>query len=471
MLTLFMALAGACHAFAQAPVPRQITGREDSILQKVYAMGLPVLEINTVGREWPHYYSVDAPEGCFGHSIIAANKVPGRVTLTLGDSVLFDSGEYEEDVSGMTIKIRGNYTARAPKKPYKVKLQKKADMLRRGDSRYNDKNWLLLRTRYLNTDVGLKVSEMVGLDYTPAFEYVNLIFNNEYKGYYLIIEQIRRNTDCRINIKKNGFLFEYDPYWWNESVAVQPSIMEPYIQYTFKYPDSDDITPDDLDRFTTMIRKVEDSMLDDTFTDYIDVTSFAKWMLAHDLMGSSDYRGCNHYLTKYDDSDTTKVKMPCVWDFDLAMRNDGKWFGLHNMFYFRYMFKSPNRAFVDEYVRQYDQLAPTFFDEMDQWLAEKESSEFAPLMTNAIALDSLRWTDPCPSFAESIADARQWFANRKVWMEEKVDSMRQTLIPTGICSKEHADDTPGYSYNLLGQRVHRATKGIIVSRGKKRIVR
>ena len=95
----------AVSVFGQTLAPRQITGREDTILAKVRAMGLPVVEINTVNREFPHYYSIDAPEGCYGHSITGATKVPGRVTISLGDSLMFDSGEYEEDVSGMRVNI------------------------------------------------------------------------------------------------------------------------------------------------------------------------------------------------------------------------------------------------------------------------------------------------------------------------------------------------------------------------------
>ena len=202
----------AVSVLGQTHAPRQITGREDTILAKVRAMGLPVVEINTVNREFPHYYSIDAPEGCYGHSITGATKVPGRVTISLGDSLMFDSGEYEEDVSGMRVNIRGNYTARMPKKPYKVKLEKKNDMLRRGEARFYDKNWLLLTTQDIKADVGSKVAEMLGMPFVAAFEHVNLIFNGEYKGNYLLMESVRRNTDCRSNISKDGYIFAYDPY-------------------------------------------------------------------------------------------------------------------------------------------------------------------------------------------------------------------------------------------------------------------
>ena len=39
----------------------------------------------------------------------------------------YDSGDYVDGESGMTLKIRGNTSAWQLRKPYKIKLQKKAD--------------------------------------------------------------------------------------------------------------------------------------------------------------------------------------------------------------------------------------------------------------------------------------------------------------------------------------------------------
>ena len=464
----------------QSLAPNRITGREDSIRQKVYAMGLPVVEIKTINNEWPHYYTVEAPEGCFGRSITGATKVPGRITIVLGDSLMFDSGEFEEDVSGMKVNIRGNNSARMRKKGYKVKLQKKADMLRRGDDRYKDKNWVLLATQNIRADVGVKVSQMLNMPYAPAFEHVNLIFNNEYKGNYILMETIRRNTDCRINISKDGYLFEYDPYFWNEDVAVPSELMEPYIQYTFKYPDPDEITTEQIDRFTTMIRKVENSMLDGTYPDYVDVQSLATWIMAHELLGTKDWRGANHFLTKYDDSDATKVQMPCLWDFDSVLPDTtdwyaNQWFGEHTRFYFKFMLNSDNLEFVRRFVGLYDEISPTFFDEIDAWLEEMQSSDLAQKMEQAVALDSIRWNEPRVPFGESIKYARKWFVWRKNWIDSHIDEYRQRLIPTGIeevATDEHKglwmDDTA--FYNLQGQQLSHPQKGINIRNRRKFIL-
>ena len=117
-------------------------------LEEALGYGLPVVVVNTVNGEEPTAERVVAPEGCLGKSIINATKVPGRVRIyNPGDAEnpIFDSGEYAENISGMTFKIRGNTSAMRPKNPFKIKLQKKADMLMRGDKKYSDKNWALIR--------------------------------------------------------------------------------------------------------------------------------------------------------------------------------------------------------------------------------------------------------------------------------------------------------------------------------------
>ena len=107
--------------------------------------------------------------------------------------------------------IRGNTTARAKKKPYKIKLQKKADLLLRGDDeKYGDKDWLLILDESLSAKTGFKLNELAGMQWTPSYQYVNLILNGEYKGLYMLCESVERNKSCRLNVDKSGYIFEYD---------------------------------------------------------------------------------------------------------------------------------------------------------------------------------------------------------------------------------------------------------------------
>ena len=116
-------------------------------LNEICEIGLPVIIINTVNNEEPTCEFVTSPEGAAGKSITNATKVPCSITIRLHDEILYESGLYKADTSGATIKIRGNTSTKLRAKPYKLKLEKKADLLLRDDDdKYKDKEFLLLLT-------------------------------------------------------------------------------------------------------------------------------------------------------------------------------------------------------------------------------------------------------------------------------------------------------------------------------------
>ena len=102
-------------------------------LNEICEIGLPVIIINTVNNEEPTCEFVTSPEGATGESITNATKVPCSITIRLHDEILYESGLYKADTSGATIKIRGNTSTTLRAKPYKLKLEKKADLLLRND--------------------------------------------------------------------------------------------------------------------------------------------------------------------------------------------------------------------------------------------------------------------------------------------------------------------------------------------------
>lgn len=135
-------------------------------------LGLPLIEITTINGEDPTCEYVDHPEGATGSSITNATKVPGRCRIWFHDDCIYDSGDYQKDESGITIKIRGNTSAYPDKKPYKIRLQKKADLLFRTDPVYKDKDWVLLKGQSaftnenemnLNTLIGNKMNQIVNM--------------------------------------------------------------------------------------------------------------------------------------------------------------------------------------------------------------------------------------------------------------------------------------------------------------------
>lgn len=398
-----------------------VTRADDAIsLQQIYDINLTVLEIETVNGEMPVYEGATPPDGVKGYAIKNATKVPGRLRMMKGEKVLYDSEDYLEDVSGMTIRIRGNTTAWAKKKPYKIKLQKKADLLLRGDdAKYSDKDWLLILDESLSA--------------------------------------------------KTGFIFEFDAYWWNESVYVESSLKRHPMNYTFKYPDENEFTEETRSYFTEMIHQVESSIKDGTYADYIDVNSFVTWLLAQDILGNMDAGGSNFYLSKFDNSDQTKVAFALLWDFDMIFVCQEQWGSVHEYRWFVYEYLLSNEAFIKAYIAKWNELSPTIFDQLFSYLEDYATSEEAPAFDQSVELDNQLWDEDRRTASERTRGIIAWLTRRKAWMNQAVEEMSATV--SGIHSVIAHPDTDDVIYNLQGQRVSIPQKGIYLRNGKKYIAK
>lgn len=396
-------------------------------LSAIIEQGLPVIYVETVDEEEPTCDYVSAPPGCMGYSIANATKVPGRLIVysRIGDmdSVLYDSGDYEKDMSGMTIKLRGNATAYDVKKPYKIKLEKKKDLLFRGnESMYKDKEWLLLRDDYMTTATGLKVSELVGMPWTPQYHYVNVIMNGRYRGAYLLCESVKRNPDCRLNVDKDwGFIFELDPYWWNEDLYVNSS-KSPSYNYTFKYPDSDDILSEQLEYMQGLVTAFETSLSQQNYPDLIDVRSFAAWCLVHDIEGTKDGGGCNLYYMKYDTTAQSKIVMPLTWDFDMSERTISEWSRSHTE-HMKVLFNNTsNRAFVGEFAALWREIRGTLVNDMKEYMLAFRKSDEGAALSKSFALDKMVYNRYLSVLSNTIS-RYTWIQERIPWLDNAITAL------------------------------------------------
>ena len=401
--------------------------------EEVLNAGLPVVEITTVNGELPTCDIIGGqPYGIDVYCIANATKVPGRLTISTKNGVLYDSGSYKKGESGMTFKIRGNTSGTSAKKPYKIKLQKKADLLCRIDKKYKNKNWVLIHDANYRNKVGFKVNELIGLQWTPAYEYVNVIINGNYQGIYMLLESVERDEDCRINVSKSGYLFEYDMYWWKEDLYVKiPTYLPWKMYYTFKYPESEDITDDQLAYFKEMISAVEESVKDGTYQNHIDISSFASWILAHDILGTADGSGSNIFLTKYDNTKNSKVMMGNLWDFDSIFQKTKDWSSSHSMFYFNYLFSgNTNKAFVKAYRNRWDDVSPTIFNQINMYLDEFAQSEEVAALDISIEWDNQLWNwELKNSPVQKLVNLyKSYFNKRKSWLTYAISQFQSSNI-------------------------------------------
>ena len=423
---LFAAMACLCIPTVGAgtsDVTVTVNSTVSKSLSDIIELGLPLIYVETIDHEEPTCEYVTCPPGCMGKSIRNATKVPGRLIVYKRiegvDSVLYDSGDYEEDVSGMTIKIRGNTTAYDAKKPYKIKLQKKFDLLMGGNNAvYKDKDWLLLRDDFLTTIAGFKISEMVGMIWVPRCHFVNVVINDSYRGCYLLCESVKRNPDCRLNVDKNtGFIFECDPYWWNEDVYVYGE-RNPSYNYTFKYPDSEDITEEQLVYMQNLVNVYEASLKKPNYPDLIDVRSFAAWCLVHDISGTKDSGGSNRYYTKYDTTAASKIVMPLAWDFDMAEHVTSTWSKSHTS-HMTNLFNNTNRAFVGEFVDIWYGIRNTMVQEITDYMTEFGQSEEGIALNASYSLNKQVYGSYL-SVSSNVNSRKSWYNSRFSWLDNAI---------------------------------------------------
>ncbi len=434
--------------------------------QNVLAKGLLLLDIRTVDNEEPICEFVYSPPGAMGTSTANATKVPGRLLMMRQHGVkvdtLYDSGEYVEKQSGMKIKIRGNTSASeyrsVQKYPFKISLQKKADLLCRGEERYMDKDWVLINTaNKFGNDVGRCLSALMGMPYTPAFEYVNVFVNDKYRGVYLLSENVKRNKDCRIDIDKDtGYIIEHDAYWWNEDLSFGESFLPKY-KYTFKYPDSEDVTPGLLQYIADAVGGMEQSIASGTYEDYIDVESVARWLLAEDILGSWDGGGVNLFLVKADDTPNTKFTTPCLWDYDSSFEiGDNNWSNLRGRFLFNDLLSSPNRTFAKAYKEHWLANGERCCSEIRRYISDFRSSDRFSAIRQSILLEEAWYESLGVNYLAGRFDmwlnvAEKWFIDRPRWMTSQIGGIE---TESGVCEVSDADakETPFEWYDVDGRR-------------------
>lgn len=452
-----------------------IKAQTDFSFENISKIGLPVVSVITLNGEEPVCDYVTHPEGSMGESITNATKVPCRIIITKNQDILFDSGDYEKNVSGATIKINGNTGAYHDNKPYKIKLQVKENLLLRGDKKYKDKEWRLLKdARTLNTMIGLKVNELIGMPWTPSYMPCNVFINNDYRGCYLLIESVKRNSDSRLNVDENtGFIVERDPYWWNESIYFSTDYfnMSNGYRWTWKYPDEDDVTEEITEYVQSSINRAEKSIKEGNYEQYIDVNSFVSWILAHDILGTWDSGGSNLYLMRYDNN--SLLQMANMWDFDTIFWMNKDSFSRYHTesydYYFPLLFNNVNTTFLYAYINKWNKIKDIIPQQIIDFIKEFADSEEGKALQLSREYYTKRWNKELTTVSEDVEKVTDWFNNHLPWLDTTINNMSK---PTGISTNYLNQNAHSSSiFDIHGKQMNTPQKGINIINGKKILIK
>ena len=237
----------------------------------------------------------------------------------------------------MQIRGRGNSTWSLPKKPYKIKLDSKANLL---GMKATAKDWVLLANygdkSLIRNAVAFEIGHYLGMSFTPSVRFVDLAINGNYVGNYMVTDQIEVDKQ-RVAIKKQdstdldlpnitgGYLLEIDGFASGEPVWFQTSRS---LQVTIKSPDEEIINANQKAYISDYIQQFENVVFSNNYKNpdtgyraWVDSTSLVNWYIACELTGNPD---CFWSTYIYKQRNDPKVYWGPLWDYDIAFDNDNR---------------------------------------------------------------------------------------------------------------------------------------------------
>ena len=257
-------------------------------------------------------------------------------------SVISDNGEtiYTDKLE---IRGRGNNSWTHPKKPYRLKLDKKTNLL---GLPAKAKNWTLINNygdkTLMRNYLAFDLSERMELEYTPAIKFVNVFLNGEYKGCYQLCDQIEvdenrinveemSHTDMQLPALSGGYLLEIDAYAYSEISWFESNQKTPV---TIKYPKDDEIVPPQAEYIKNWFNNMETAIYSMNFKDpnigyrkYLDTESFIRHFLVSEISGNTDTYW-SVYMYKKRNNDL--FYFGPIWDCDLAYENDRRTYPINS---------------------------------------------------------------------------------------------------------------------------------------------
>jgi hypothetical protein len=387
-----------------------------AVFESPQATGLPVIKIDTkdgaaiTSKETYVYTNI---------RIVDPNNAAYNIEHT----------DYKDRIRG-----RGNATWGYEKKPYKIKLDKKTDMLGMG----SDKDWVLLANycdkTLLRTAIAFKLSKLLNFDWTPKARFVELFLNGEYMGNYQLVEGIKQGSN-RVNIPETGYIIERDGYYLQEPKYF---VTDGNYGYSFKNPDTDDLTDaewnyirDYLNEFEAVLASGSFDGPVDGYSKYIDTESFARWFLFQNILANMD---TNPYLVKADNTSSTKLLMGPVWDFEWSLgigwydgtrpRPADYW--AQTGWYFATLCTSD--AFTETLQELWNQNKALIRQEILQFIDDTKDEIMKSQVMNFKRWDILNARIsvggiPLGSFDAEVVCDRQFFINHLDWLDTAINGL------------------------------------------------
>lgn len=353
-------------------------------------------------------------------------EIPSKDYYLEGTLAVNGRGGYEDYTGKTEVKGRGNSTWGYLKKPYRLKLNKKAEICGLGKA----KNYVLLAnhldpTLMLNS-VAFKIGRLLELPFTNHAIPVDVVLNGIYKGSYLLTEQIEVKEN-RVDLdENNSVMWELDSYWDDEPKFKSTAFNLPVM---VKDPDLTteqfEYWKKDFNAFTTQFAK--EPLEGNSYVDMIDIESVAKFLITFNLVHNMEI---NHPKSVFLHKERNgKYVMGPIWDFDWAYDYEGtsNHFGRYNTPLFSSSMNGVGTAFFQRFLQ--DSRVKTIYkrtwqdfknNKLDALLQYVD--DYAVMLKPSVERNSELWENT-RSFDTKVKELKTWLRNRADYIDSEVSKL------------------------------------------------
>jgi len=281
------------------------------------------------------------------------------------------------------------------------------------------------------------MSRLIGMEYTPRLEFANVIINGDYRGLYMLSENVKRDKDCRVDVdKEDGYIIELNSYFWNETFSI-PSKLTRFLQWTLKYPKVEDLTPEQEADIRSDIARFEASVSASDYPEVMDVHSIARWILLHDIVGTHDSGGSNIFVARKNREPSSLMRMPVVWDMGSSMKYPDNYSRTHTergLFFYRLFANEQCQDFSVAYVSEWKHVCQSgIIEQMRQFIQSFPSSAVGQGLKRSYPLHTTRWHFGTADVDRMTQEALDWYAEREVWLDSHISEMADGI---GVVSSD-----------------------------------
>ncbi|MBQ1862116.1 MAG: CotH kinase family protein [Clostridia bacterium] len=387
------------------------------------------VDINEIKRLYPSKSNVPVMYIELDRSLWAVNKEEYvNATITVPDCGIIEA---EGGIKG-----RGNASWGLPQKPYNIKFSEKADMFGMGAA----KKWVLITLFYdktlLRNYLTLNLAKTVSAGPEMDCRFVEVFFNGEYNGLYLLTEKVE-DDDERVDIKKkNGdVIFEIEQEYRHEYQCKNCISLRSGVHLTFKDPEPKDLSLNEMKKLHSSMQSfmndVDQAIRSDDYkkyTEYIDVDSFVNWYIVNEFVKNFDSQfvtSCYCYVKN------GKLYMGPCWDYDTCYGNqdvatcmDPKGYHVRNAPWFNYLMRNDEffslvcgrwQELVEDGV--FDKMLENI-DEQTEYLSSASANQFDRWRDSLKSTD-LRGKKSLFTYNDELDYLKNWISGRVNWLNTK----------------------------------------------------